>query len=154
MSPIRIEFHFNVPERLTYACRLLRKAVSKGAHVQVVGDDRAVGDLDRLLWTVSAQSFMPHCWASAGSDVLRNTPIVMWRGADRFPGHAAAGAALPRQVLVNLGPEVPATFDGFARLIELVDDDHEVRVAARARWKAYAQLGHELQRHDYTQAGA
>ena len=34
----RIEFHFNAPERLQYACRLLRKASAQRLRMGVVGD--------------------------------------------------------------------------------------------------------------------
>ena len=36
-----VEFHVNVPDRLQYACRLLRKACRKGVRVAVTG--RTVG---------------------------------------------------------------------------------------------------------------
>ena len=33
-----VTFHFNAPDKLGHACRLLRKAVASGAKVVVTGD--------------------------------------------------------------------------------------------------------------------
>jgi DNA polymerase-3 subunit chi len=49
-----IAFHFNAPDKLAYACRLLRKAVNSGARVVVTGDAASLQALDTLLWTFSA----------------------------------------------------------------------------------------------------
>ena len=45
----RIEFHFNAPERLQYACRLLRKACRQGARVRVTGPAPTLSALDVAL---------------------------------------------------------------------------------------------------------
>ena len=34
-----VSFHFNVPDKIGHACRLLRKAVAAGARVVVTGED-------------------------------------------------------------------------------------------------------------------
>jgi DNA polymerase-3 subunit chi len=53
-----------------------------------------------------------------------------------------------RQVLVNLGDEVPAGYEGFERLIEIVAVDDHGRMTARQRWKHYTAKGYELLQHD------
>ena len=40
-----VAFHFNAPDRLVYACRLLRKAYLKGARLLVLADE-PTGNLD------------------------------------------------------------------------------------------------------------
>jgi len=52
------------------------------------------------------------------------------------------------QTAVNLGPDLPEGFEGFARLIEIVSDDPADRLQARVRWKQYTALGYTLQRRD------
>ena len=54
--------------------------------------------------------------------------------------------ALP--VLVNLGGLVPAGFERFERLIEVVSNDEEDRSLARGRWKHYVARGYAIVRHD------
>jgi DNA polymerase III subunit chi len=135
-----VEFHFNAPEKVGYACRLLRKAVAKGARVAVTGEAGTLTDLDLALWTFSPLEFVPHCRQEAASAaVLAASPVVL----------AASPAAAPHhQVLVNLGDPVPEGFERFERLIEVVTLDDEDRQQARRRWKHYADRGYAITRRD------
>jgi DNA polymerase-3 subunit chi len=135
-----VAFHFNAPEKLAYACRLLRKAQGAGAQVVVTGDPDMLRRLDVQLWTFSALEFVPHCHApSAPADVLAASPVVLAEAARETPHH---------QVLVNLGEDVPDGFERFERLIEVVTQDEADRQRARSRWKHYADRGYAIVRHD------
>jgi DNA polymerase-3 subunit chi len=135
-----VAFHFNAPEKLGYACRLLRKAVASGAKVVVTGESQLLRELDVALWTFAPLEFVPHCYAGAAGDaVLAGSPVVL---AD------TTGQAPHQQVLVNLGGEVPEGFERFERLIEVVSQDDDDRQRARARWKHYADRGYAITRHD------
>jgi DNA polymerase-3 subunit chi len=135
-----VAFHFNAPDKVGYACRLLRKAAGTGARVVVTGDAQLLRELDVALWTFAALEFVPHCLAPASSEqVLAASPIVLAE---------AAQAAPHRQVLVNLGQPVPQGFEGFERLIEVVTLADEDRQGARQRWKHYADRGYAITRHD------
>ena len=46
----RIEFHFNAPALVPYACRLLRKVQGRGLRAQVVGHATTLAQLDQALW--------------------------------------------------------------------------------------------------------
>lgn len=135
-----VAFHFNVPAKLGYACRLLRKAAGAGSKVVVTGEAELLRALDTELWTFSALEFIPHCHAAtADAQVLSASPIVL--------------ADLPRgtphlEVLVNLGARVPDGFERFERLIEVVTQDDDDRQQARMRWKHYADRGYAIKRHD------
>jgi len=134
-----VAFHFNVPHKLGYACRLLRKASAAGTRVGVVASPETLRELDVALWSFSALDFIAHCDAAAPADVLERTPIVL----------ASDCAALPSAgVLVHLGADVPAGFERFERLIELVGADEQDRAQARLRWRHYAERGLTIQRHD------
>ncbi len=132
-------FHFNVPEKLGYACRLLRKAYGSGARVGVVGDGPTLQALDKELWSFSALDFVPHCGAAAKPHMLAASPVVLSTDCARVP-HA--------QVLLHLGDEVPPGFERFERLIEIVSEDDVDRARARVRWRHYADRGYALRRHD------
>lgn len=134
-----VAFHFNVPDRLAYTCRLLRKAYVAGGRTVVVAPPEQLQALDTALWTFSALDFIPHCGASASPDLLARTPIVLATDAQ------AVGEA---QVLVHLGEAVPAGFERYERLIELVGTDQADRTHARQRWRHYADRGYEIKRHD------
>ena len=135
-----VAFHFNVPDKLGYACRLLREAVGAGSRVVVTGEAELLRSLDVQLWTFSALEFIPHCHAaSADAQVLAASPVVL----------ADSPRGTPHQdVLVSLGGRVPEGFERFERLIELVSRDDDDRLAARARWKHYADRGYAIKTHD------
>lgn len=142
-----IDFHFNTPDKVNYACRLLRKAVgARGARVVVVAPAATIEAIDQALWQLSAVDFVAHCRASAEPAVLSRSPVVLMDGG---------GGALPhQQVLLNLAPEIPAGFERFERLIDVVTDDEEDRQLARVRWRHYADRGYAITRHQFQGGGA
>lgn len=54
-----VAFHFNAPDKLGYACRLLRKAYLRGARVMVLVEERERAALDVALWTIADGEFIP-----------------------------------------------------------------------------------------------
>lgn len=140
-----IAFHFNVPDKLTYSCRLLRKAWGSGARVVVTAAPDMLERLDQLLWTFSPLEFVPHCHLSAVPSTMSATPVLLAGSLEACPHH---------EVLVNLGQQVPAGFERFERFIELVTLADDDRAAARSRWKHYADRGYAMKRHDLASAGA
>lgn len=140
-----VEFHSNVPDKLGYACRLLRKAALKGAKVAVTGEPALLRELDTVLWTFDATEFVPHCLANAPAGMLHATPIVLCDSAAAAPHH---------DVLVNLGSRVPEGFERFERLIEVVTVHEDDKVRGRERWKHYKSRGYDVQNHDREAAEA
>lgn len=137
-----VAFHFNVPDKLAYSCRLLRKAWGSGAQVVVTGEPDMLRRLDQLLWTFSPLEFVPHCQLTSPAATVATTPVVLAGSLDACPHH---------EVLVNLGHEVPAGFERFERFIELVTLADDDRAAARSRWKHYTDRGYAMKRHDLAQ---
>lgn len=135
-----VAFHFNAPDRLVYACRLLRKAYLKGARLLVLADEPLARELDQRLWTMAGTEFVPHVLEGAPPALLERTPIVI-SSAER----AEAAAA---DVLVNLRDRWPEGCEQFARVIEVVTGESSVRDQARQRWKRYKTLGVEPQHLD------
>ena len=134
-----IPFHFNVADKLLYACRLLRKAYASGAQVAVTAEPEVLGELDQLLWSFSASDFVPHCRMGPVSEFLARSPVLLVDSSATCPHHG---------VLINLGLQVPSEFDRFERIIEVVTQGHDERLAARVRWKHYADSGYSPQKHD------
>jgi DNA polymerase-3 subunit chi len=144
-----IDFHFNTPDKVNYACRLLRKAVgARGARVVVVAEPQTIDAIDLALWQVSAVDFVAHCRAGAEPALLARSPVVLMNGP-------AAPSPLPhQQVLLNLAPEVPDGFERFERLIDIVTDDDVDRQVARVRWRHYASRGYAITRHEFQGSAA
>ncbi len=135
-----VAFHFNAPDRLGYACRLLRKAYLKGARLQVLADPSLAAALDQQLWLMTGVEFVPHCHSDASATLMARSPIVI--------GSQVTDPAGSDHVLVNLSDALPEGFQRFARVIEVVTADPPVRSLARERWKQYKAAGHEPQHLD------
>ncbi len=131
----RIDFHSKVPDKLLYACRLVRKARTAGMQVVVFAEDDAqLAALDEALWTFSEQDFIPH--VTADDELAPQTPVLL---------SADAGQALPHhQVLVNLSRRTPEHFASFERMFEIVSTDEDDLHAGRERYRAYQQRGYPL----------
>jgi DNA polymerase-3 subunit chi len=138
-----VAFHFNAADRLVYACRLLRKAYTKGARVLVLADPPLAAELDQQLWTLSGTEFVPHCRDSAPTALQDRSPIVI--------GSTPRAARDDAEVLVNLSDIFPPHHRSFARVIEVVTTEATVRTLARERWKQYKADGLEPLRLDLQQ---
>lgn len=137
----RIDFHSNVPDKLGYVCRLVRKAYGAGQKVVVHGSSAQLADLDARLWTFSALDFLPHCGLESPNAAV--TPILLAATLEGLPHH---------QLLINLDADAPAQFASFERLIEVVGAGAEDREAGRQRYRFYRERGYPLTHHDLGQA--
>jgi DNA polymerase-3 subunit chi len=134
----RVDFHINVPDKLAYGCRLVRKAYQSGRQVLVWCDDPVMlAEFDRLLWTFSAGDFIPH--VAASDPLAADTPVLLAADAPEVAHH---------DVLVNLGQRTPPNFSRFDRVIELVSNDDEDKGLARERFRFYRDRGYPMQTHD------
>lgn len=134
-----IEFHVNVPDKLHYSCRLLRKAYRSGANAVVTATPELLLQLDKVLWSYSSTEFLPHCRSDSAAATTAATPILLAEQLDVYP---------PGSVLINLGLQVPGGFERFERFIEVASSSEDDRLAARERWKHYRDRGYALKRHE------
>jgi len=137
-----IAFHFNAPDKVVYACRLLRKAVATNAKVVVVVPQEQMAQLDESLWTFSQLEFLAHCKVDSLLAIRQASPLHLATSVDEMDEFT------PRDVLLNLGDTVCAGFEQFARVIEIVSMDEQDRNLARLRWKHYTGRGYSITRHD------
>ncbi|MFY7866615.1 DNA polymerase III subunit chi [Roseateles sp.] len=136
-----LTFHTGVPDRLAYVCRLLRKAQLSGARVGVCGSASVLQRLDLVLWEFEVCEFIPHLLLSPGpvdQALLEATPILL----------TSTIATLPhREVLLNLGLDLPEGFEQYQRVLEVVSKEPEQVQAGRRRYKHYEALGYPIQHH-------
>lgn len=142
-----IAFHLNAPDKLGYACRLLRKAHAKGARVVVHGVQNELTQLGQALWRLDGPDFVPHCVDSDPAYVQHHSPILL-------TALAPLRADFDASVLVNLDDGVPEGFERFDRIIEVVTAFAPAVAQARERWKAYKAAGQEPYAHDLGQMHA
>lgn len=134
----RIDFHSKIPDKLSYACRLIRKAQAANTKLVVLAEDREqLNNIDSLLWTFSEQDFLPH--VIAGDSLAAQTPIILTDDCEKaLPHHHA---------LVNLSRRTPEFFARFERMFELVSNVEQDLVAGRERYKYYQERGYPLTHH-------
>ncbi len=137
-----IAFHFNAPDKVAYACRLLRKAVAVNAKVVVVVPQEKMAQLDESLWTFSQLEFLAHCRMDSPQALRQASPVLLASNLD------AIVAFSPRDVLLNFSDTVCVGFEQFVRVIEVVTLDDADRQHARSRWKQYTDQGFDIVRHD------
>ncbi|MFC3459358.1 DNA polymerase III subunit chi [Massilia haematophila] len=131
----RIDFHTNIPDKLSYACRLARKAWSTRAKVVLLAEDAAqAAALNDALWTLSETDFIPH--VLAGDPLAEQTPIIVTDRDD---------VALPHyEMLVNLTRRTPGMFSQFTRVFEIISTDEQDAAAGRQRYVAYKKQSYPL----------
>lgn len=131
----RIDFRSNVPDKIGYACRLVRKARAADCRVVLLAADQAeLMTLDQSLWSFSELEFLPH--VIAGDPLAPSTPIILTDSDDaELPHH---------QVLINLSGRTPAHFARFERMFEIVSSSQADTIAGRERYRFYQQRGYPL----------
>ncbi|QNP48827.1 DNA polymerase III subunit chi [Diaphorobacter aerolatus] len=135
-----VAFHFNAPDKLAYACRFARKALKHGARVVVTGGAAELQALDRMMWALGPTDFVAHALADADPDVVAASPVLL---------AVQPLSVAMRDVLLNLGSQLPSGFEQFEKVIEVVSaSDEQDRQSARTRWRQYAAQGYEIVRHD------
>ncbi|WP_372521577.1 DNA polymerase III subunit chi [Sulfuricaulis sp.] len=118
-------------------CKLAHKAFRLGHRIYILTHDHEGAQrLDRLLWTFSAGSFIPHGLGARQADV--DLPVLI--GRDEPP-------AAHEDVLIQLLPQVPEFFSRFQRVAEVVDGSDDEKTLARERFRFYRDRGYALQTH-------
>lgn len=131
----RIDFHTNIPDKLSYACRLARKAYAAGGKLVLLTEDAAqAAKLNDALWSLSETDFLPHVMAD--DPLAAQTPIIVTDSDE---------AELPHgDMLVNLTRRTPANVDRFNRVFEIISTDEDDAAAGRKRYVAYKQRSFPL----------
>jgi DNA polymerase-3 subunit chi len=133
----RVDFYHDAPGKLQVAVRLAQKALASGKTLHIAtGSQEQATHIDRLLWTSSPLSFLPHAFAS--SPLAGETPIVIWP-SDRAPTGPG--------ILIHLGNGFPTNIDAFERIIEIVERDEDDKALARERFRRYRQLECQIVTH-------
>jgi DNA polymerase-3 subunit chi len=136
----RVHFYHNAEHPLALACELAQRAWGGGRKVALrVPDAATARALDELLWSFDPLAFVPHVMAD--SPLAAETPVII--------GRADAPAPWPHEdVLLNLADDIPAGFERFRMLVEVVGQAEAHKLQARARWKQYKQRDLPLQAFD------
>lgn len=126
-------------------CRLCEKAVAAGKRLYLHAPDAALADdLDGALWSFRQGGFIAHERVGAGP-IEDPQPPVLIGSAEPPPSH--------REVLVNLGQDVPDWFSSFERVLEVVPNEDAPKARSRERFRFYKERGYELKTFEQTAEG-
>lgn len=124
-------------DRQVFACRLIEKAYKQGHHIYIHTDNAEQAEqVNQTLWSFRADSFVPH-QLTDGSNA-DNCPVLI--------GHNTKPPRL-MDLLINLGTEQPSFFSQFERVAEFINDDKQLKIMGRERYRYYQQRGYELTTH-------
>jgi DNA polymerase-3 subunit chi len=122
------------------ACKLCDKAVAAGSRVYVHASDAGLLDeMDGALWSFRQGGFLSH-ERYKGSAIEEPQPAILMGLTEPPASH--------RDVMLNLGIEIPSWFSSFERLLEIVSGDTAQRAQSRERYKFYRDRGYELKSHN------
>jgi DNA polymerase-3 subunit chi len=131
----RIDFHSNVPNKIAYACRLVRKARAADCRIVLLARDKQqLAELDEQLWVFSEHDFLPH--------VMLNDPLAVQTPVLLTTDHAMESPHY--QILINLSDTPPDHFARFERMFEVISSDDNDKSAGRERYRYYQQRGYPL----------
>lgn len=124
--------------------QLMEKTLGAGWRAVVkVADETVMQQLNTQLWTYNPASFLPH--GSEKDGHVAEQPIYLTTQEENPNG--------AKLLAVTDGSTPPAP-ESFARVLDLFDGSDENAVqAARNRWKAYKDAGHDLQYWQQTDTG-
>jgi DNA polymerase-3 subunit chi len=134
--PAEISFYIlpsrSVQQYQDFVCKLIEKIYREGFFAYIKTDTVQKADqLDKLLWTFRAGSFIPHQLFSGEAPVFQKTVLI--GVLESPPGW--------QEVVVNLSSQMPELTDISAKVIEVLDSSEEHIQAGRDRYRAYQKLG-------------
>ncbi len=125
--------------RLRFACRLAEKTYKLDRVIHIhTSSEAETSSLDDLLWVFRDGSFVPHELSTGEPRDELAAPITIGHG-DRHPPDG--------DVLISLTDTIPAFFDQFERVAEILDGSTESRKSGRERYRIYKDTGHEPTTH-------
>ena len=134
----KVEFFFNVPDKLAKAAELCEKAVAKGRQLTIFTQDDAMSNaMQQQLWQHSDLSFLPS--STPESLTSEYAAIIVDSNGKKL---------LQDDVLINLQQQYPPFFSRFRVLVELVGTEETDKVNARTRFRFYKDRGYEIKSTD------
>ena len=120
-------------ERLLFACKLIEKAYRSGCFCYVLTDTAGQSQqIDKLLWTFRAGSFIPHQLYTG--DIPATEQVLI--------GSLPAPAQWQKTV-INLSSQCANA----ERVLEILDNSEATKAVGRDRYRYYKEAGHTLNTH-------
>ena len=125
-------------ERYLFACKLIEKAYRSACFCYVLTDNAEQSrQLDDLLWTFRAGSFIPH---QIYTGELPDFEKVILIGSLDAPAHW-------QKTVINLSAHCPEELDKIERILEILDNSAATKELGRNRYRQYQQSGISITTH-------
>ena len=145
----RIDFYFNVTNRLIFSCRVIRKVIhdskadSKDPIVVYCPEKSKLSFFGGLLYSFSSTDFLPNVFV--GDSLEQVTPIVL-----------SANPWIPSSprrpnLLLNLDDKICEVFSSFDRVVEVVGSDESEKLPAREKYTFYKNRGYRIHNHNISE---
>lgn len=125
-------------KRYLFACKLVEKAyrMKQFCYIYTDGFDQS-RKIDDMLWVFRAGSFIPHQLYDDKSPNFEQMVLI--------------GSVSPpqkwRKLIVNLSSRIPEFSPVNERIVEIVNNNPQIKQAGRVRYKQYDQAGFNLSTH-------
>ena len=119
-------------ERNIYACKLIEKAYRNKQFCYVYVDTQEQSQqLDKQLWTFRPGSFIPHQIYNGNEPDYEQTVLI---GTQTAPDKW-------QNLIFNLSSKYPDNLTQTKRVLEILDNNEEIKPAGRIRYRQYQQAG-------------
>jgi DNA polymerase-3 subunit chi len=119
-------------DRIIFACKLIEKIYRKKQFCYVHTESQQLSQqLDNQLWTFRAGSFIPHQILENETPDFENTILIGTQSAPRKW----------QKTIVNLSSEIPDNLTHIDRILEILDNNEDIKQAGRYRYRQYQQTG-------------
>ncbi|PPD29462.1 MAG: DNA polymerase III subunit chi [Methylomonas sp.] len=119
-------------ERQDFACKLIEKSYRSGQFGYVLTEHaEQAAEIDKLLWTFRAGSFVPHQRYQGQLPAYQNTILI-------------GGSDIPepwQKLIINLSSHYPPTITPTEKILEILDNSETSKKAGRQRYKHYLEAG-------------
>ncbi|MDC3266600.1 DNA polymerase III subunit chi [Gammaproteobacteria bacterium] len=134
--------------RLRFICRITDKAIRAQNHVFInTTNEKDAHNLNKLLWTFSPGSFIPHVLIDKKPVRPPLEPVIVSLDLDQSNNDETYQAKNNWDLMINLAPNVPAFFSRYMRVIEVVDSESARKLEGRDRYRFYKDRGYTLKHH-------
>ncbi|HIF53652.1 MAG: DNA polymerase III subunit chi [Methylococcales bacterium] len=128
----------SLQDRHLFACRLIERAYRDQQFCYVYTDNHQQSlQLDNHLWTFKPGSFIPHQILEEKPPAFEQSILIGTRSApDKW-----------QNIIVNLSSHFPENISQVDRILEILDNNEEIKQAGRVRYKQYQQAGLNISTH-------
>jgi len=125
-------------ERHLLACKLIEKAYRLKQYCYVYTDSyQQSQQIDNQLWTFRAGSFIPH---QIYDDNIPDNEKTILIGTQSAPEKW-------QKLIINLSSKYPADLTHTDRVLEVLDNNEEIKQSGRHRFRQYNQAGFNTTTH-------